>query len=453
MDRKGNVEQKTASFEFSMVLPWYRQGGFLVMTLLACTAILVLLLYAGANYRQRGKLIVDLIEARMAAVSASRHKSEFLANMSHEIRTPMTAIIGMTQLTLETPLNAEQYDSLSIVKRSAQALLCLLNDILDFSKVEAGKLELVLSGFDLRQCIEDVVSTLSPGASQNGIKLFSRIDPQVPPRLMGDEQRLRQVMVNLVGNGLKFTHAGEVRIEARVDAQDSGGVSIHFMVADTGVGIAPHLQRCIFAPFEQGDGSTTRKYGGTGLGLAISTKLARLMGGGLQVESPWRDPETGSLFTGSAFHFTVRFQQDAARGRVEASVAACTPRGLRVLLAEDNVVNQKLALRLLEKSGHAVHVTSNGREAVAVFQREEIDVLLMDIQMPELDGFQATAAIRAYEQVKGGHVPIVALTAHALTGDRENCMARGMDGYLAKPYSMDELNRVLAEVMQATVVG
>jgi CheY-like chemotaxis protein len=268
----------------------------------------------------------------------------------------------------------------------------------------------------------------------------------MPVFLLGDEQRLRQVLINLVGNALKFTHQGEVRIEAGIESRNGNAVTVHMMVADSGVGIPKDKQKIVFAPFEQADGSTTRKYGGTGLGLAISTRLARLMDGDLSVESPWRDPQSGNLMAGCAFHFTAQFKECPVPVRAEGHASTLVIRPLRVLVAEDNSVNQRLARRLLEKSGHRVYLAANGREVLNLLEREEVDVVLMDLQMPEMDGFQATAAIRESEKRCGGHLPIVALTAHALTGDREHCLANGMDGYLAKPYSSEDLTLALLAV-------
>ncbi len=446
---------------------WYRESNNDTLTIdltedarrrdiVRSIAIGVMILILGVIYwlyrrARAARKVADVACAR--ATEATAAKSEFLANMSHEIRTPMNAIIGMTQLTLETPLNDEQRDSLSTVDRSAQALLRLLNDILDLSKVESGKLDLVPSTFNVRQCIGDVEQTLSAGAAERGVRLASHVDFQMPQFLFGDRQRLQQILMNLVGNALKFTHQGEVRIRIIVHSRDSESVAIHLTVADTGVGIPPDKQQIIFAPFEQADGSITRKYGGTGLGLAISTQLAQLMNGTLQVESPWKDPDTGILVGGSAFHFRASFKQALTPDHAERTPAAPALCGLRVLLAEDNPVNQRLAKRLLERNGHIVHVAANGREAVEIFSREEVDLILMDLQMPEMDGFQATSRIRESEQSRGGHVPIVALTAHALLGDRADCLSSGMDGYLSKPYSSEELNLMLAEMMPATPIG
>jgi CheY-like chemotaxis protein len=252
---------------------------------------------------------------------------------------------------------------------------------------------------------------------------------------------------------LKFTHQGEVRIEASIESRNGGAVTVHVMVADNGVGIPKDKQKIVFAPFEQADGSTTRKYGGTGLGLAISTRLARLMDGDISLESPWRDPGSGDLMAGCAFHFTAQFKESQIPVRKEGHAPALVLRPLRVLVAEDNLVNQRLARRLLEKSGHRVYLAANGREVLNLLEREEVDVVLMDLQMPEMDGFQATAAIRESEKRRGGHLPIVALTAHALTGDRENCLANGMDGYLAKPYSSEDLTLALLAVAPVAEVG
>jgi CheY-like chemotaxis protein len=287
---------------------------------------------------------------------------------------------------------------------------------------------------------------------ERGVRLTSEVDLKVPEFLFADRERIQQILMNLVGNALKFTHHGEVRIRTTVQSRDSEIITLQLTVADTGVGIPQDKQQVIFAPFEQADGSTTRSYGGTGLGLAISTRLARLMNGTLEVESPWRDPDNGRLTKGSAFHFRASFRESLAPVDAEAPGAMPAMSGLRVLLAEDNLVNQRLARRLLEKNGHTVHIAKNGREALEIFGREELDVVLMDLQMPELDGIQATAAIRESEQSRGGHVPIIALTAHALAGDRANCLSSGMDGYLAKPYSSEDLNLALFRAIRPAPV-
>ena len=396
---------------------------------------------------ERQQVQEELARAMTRAEAANQAKGMFLANMSHEIRTPMNGILGMTELLIDTPMSDDQREQLGMVRSSAHSLLTVINDVLDFSKIDAGRMELETISFNVRDFVRETVKPFSTLAADKRLDLRWSVDDAVPAVVVGDPGRIRQVVVNLLGNAIKFTESGSVSLAFREAGRQIGSTMLSVQVRDTGIGIPPNKIKAVFEPFTQADGSTTRRYGGTGLGLTITSQIVKLMGGEIKIES-----EEGK---GTVFAFTVKLGLPPAGEPVTAGqppllqpgLAADATRRLRVLVAEDNAVNQRLIGRLLEKWGHDVTIVASGEQAVDATARRLFDLVLMDVQMPGMDGFEATQAIRARERATGSKLTIIAITAHAMKGDRERCLDAGMDGYVSKPVEAAELQKTIATML------
>jgi len=386
-------------------------------------------------------------EMTIKAQEASKSKSAFLANMSHEIRTPMNGVIGMLQLLSETRLSQEQQGYVASTVYSANALLTLINDILDFSKIEAGKLEIEIIDFDIKDMMDAVIDTLAPKAFEKGLELFYLIEKNVPMLLSGDPARIRQILLNLIGNAIKFTEKGKIFIKIQLEKETTTDCILLFEVKDTGLGIPTDKTSKLFHLFTQVDASTTRKFGGTGLGLAISKQLTELMGGNIGVTSK---PDEGSVFW-----FTVKLEKQEFT-HADDKVNQIAPDKekpleiyphLKILIAEDNIINQKVVSIMLKKMGHSITIADDGLKALQLYKQGSFDLILMDIQMPVMDGEEATRKIRRFEKKGKTHIPIIALTANAMKGDKERFIESGMDNYVTKPIKKEKLLKAIHSVL------